>query len=89
MHVFDITHATAAEAITRGRTPLLSFADFTVRVSPPDGHFEPACVRDPKIFAAQEIFFSATIMRLPETLMVASAFFFFRTSIETSNGRGP
>jgi hypothetical protein len=87
--VFDITRATAAEAIAWGTTPLLSFADFTGRMSPLDSHFEPARMRDPEIFAAKAIFFSATFGRLPETFMGASAFLFFRTSAKMGTGQGP
>jgi hypothetical protein len=86
--ISGITRAAAAEAITRGMTPLLSITDFTGRMSPPDGHFEPAPTRDPEIFAAKAIFFSATFGRLPKTFMAASAFLFFRTSAEMGTGRG-
>jgi hypothetical protein len=76
-HIFDITRAAAAEAIVRGTTPLLCFADFTDRMSPPNGHFELARARDSEIFAAKAIF-SATFGRLPETFAIASTFLFFR-----------
>jgi hypothetical protein len=84
--ISGIMHAAAALAIARGMTPLLSFADFTGRTSPPDGHLEPAPARNPEIFAAKAIFFSATFGRLPETFATASAFLFFRTSAETGTG---
>jgi hypothetical protein len=89
MCVFGITHATTAEVITQGTTPLLSFADFTGRTSPLDGHFEPAPARDLEIFAAKANFFLVTFGCLPETFVVASAFLFFRTSAEMGTGRGP
>jgi hypothetical protein len=86
MCVFDITRAAAAEAITWGTTPLLSFADFTGRTSPPDGHFKPAPTQNLEIFTVKAIFFSTTFRRLPKTFTTASAFLFFKTSAEMGTG---
>jgi hypothetical protein len=88
MRVYGITSIVAAEAIARGMTPLLSSAYFTSRMPPLDSCFELAHAHDPEIFTATAIFFSATFGRLPETFAAASAFLFFRTSVETGTGRG-
>jgi hypothetical protein len=89
MRVTSIMRATAIEAIAQGMVPLLSFADFASRMSAPNGYFESAVTRDLETFAGTVPFFSVTFGRLPETLVAASAFIFFRNSTETGTERDP
>jgi hypothetical protein len=56
-------------------------------MSAPDDQFKPALARDPETFAGIAPFFSVTFGFLPETLAVASAFLFFRTSTKMGTGR--
>jgi hypothetical protein len=66
MSVSGITHAVAAEAIVRRTVPLVSFTDFTGRMSAPDGHFESATFgRLPETFAtASAILFFRTSVEM-------------------------
>jgi hypothetical protein len=78
--------AAAAEAITWGTVPLLSFVDITGTMSVPDGHFEPPLAHDLETFVSPTTFFSVAFGRLAKTYVAASAFLFFRTSMETGTG---
>jgi hypothetical protein len=82
MHVSGIMHAMAAEAIARGMVPLLSLTDFAGGMSAPDGHFELPLTRDPETFVSPAPFVSVTFRHLAETFAAASAFLFFKTSME-------